>query len=261
MSPYQKNQKEKKRKNLFRKWHRWIGFSSAIFLLNLAITGILLNHSTDFNLHKKHISITWIVNWFGIKAPENFKCLKQIEVKDLLCQVGSKLVKENISLVEIEQSILGISEIDELLYIATTKAIYIFTSDFELVESLEQSSGLPNIISKIGFVFNDNGKQLAIKTKLATWEFEQNMNLWKISTQKFHAAEPLINSPKTNNAEFQSIYLKHQLSYLKLIQDIHSGQIFNLPGKIMTDLSGLIIILLSISGFIAWQRRTKQCDK
>ena len=57
MSPYHIKQKDKKRKNLFRKWHRRIGFTAAIFLLNLAVTGILLNHSDDLELVNEAIRL------------------------------------------------------------------------------------------------------------------------------------------------------------------------------------------------------------
>ena len=78
MSPYLKKQNDKRRKNLFRKWHRRIGFTAAIFLLNLAITGIMLNHYDDLELHKKYIESDWIIGMYGIKAPDNIICNKKI---------------------------------------------------------------------------------------------------------------------------------------------------------------------------------------
>jgi len=258
MSPYQRNQKDKKRKNLYRKIHRWIGFSSALFLLNLAITGILLNHSDDLNLHKKHITSTWLINWFGITAPDNFECAQLSNNLTQFCQVGSTIYKGNSPLIRTTQKLIGLIELDELIYIATENEIIIYTKAFELVERLNFVNGLPSSISKVGTIFVNDLQYLSYSNNQKTWFFKAEQNIWQTSVLEMNASPKL--KPSNNNAlaELQTNYLNNKISYLKLVQDIHSGRILNLTGKIFTDLSGIVIILLSISGFIAWKKRTKQ---
>jgi len=53
-------------------------------------------------------------------------------------------------------------------------------------------------------------------------------------------------------------FRRQQITWLKLVQDIHSGQILNIQGKIFNDLVGLVLILLGISGFITWQRTNRR---
>ncbi len=258
MSPYQKNQKEKKRKNLFRKWHRWIGFSSAFFLLNLAITGIILNHSDELQLHNYYVKSNWLVSWYGVKAPEKFNCVQHSLNSEPLCQTGNQIIKNKSTLIKTRNSLLGLIEIENLFFLATESAVHIFTADFQLVESLDTSNGLPARISKFGYILNEGRKQLSIKTQYATWALDLEENLWEVSTHQFYSSSPLINASQFIESELKTYYLSHQISYLKLVQDIHSGRILNMPGTLLIDFSGLIIILLSISGFIAWQKRTKQ---
>ena len=57
--------------------------------------------------------------------------------------------------------------------------------------------------------------------------------------------------------QLSETYRQRQISYLKVVQDLHSGQIFSVQGKLLTDLVGILVILLAISGFITWQRRKK----
>ena len=258
MSPYQVKQKDKKRKNLFRKWHRWIGFSSAIFLLNLAITGILLNHSDDLKLQDRYVSSNWLVNWYGIKAPANFDCVTSIIKSDLLCQIGEQIFKNNTPMIKTSQPLIGIIQLNDLQYIATKNEIHILTTNFQLVETLNSISGLPHAISEIGILSIKGENTLAVKNQHSVWMYSQNENSWKLTEQSFHSINTLIAPPSSMLIQLKLNYLDSQISYLKLVQDIHSGRILSLSGKVLTDLSGVIIILLSISGFIAWQRRTKQ---
>ena len=258
MSPYQAKQKDKKRKNLFRKWHRWIGFSGAVFLLNLAITGMLLNHSDDLKLQDSFISSNWLVNWYGIKAPATFNCVTSIVESDLLCQSGQQIIKNNVPIIKTTQPLIGLVPLDNLQYLATKNEIHVLTTDFQLVETLNYISGLPHATSAIGVVSFDGKKTLAVKNKHSVWIYNQTENSWKPTEQSILSTNTFTAPPTPLLIRLKSIYLANQISYLKLVQDIHSGRILSLSGKILTDLSGLIIILLSISGFIAWQKRTKQ---
>ena len=46
-----------------------------------------------------------------------------------------------------------------------------------------------------------------------------------------------------------------QISHYKIVEIADIDLDTSLPGKLLIDLLGIIIILLAISGFIAWQRR------
>lgn len=258
MSPYQRQQKDKKRKNLFRKLHRWIGFSSAVFLLNLAVTGILLNHSEDLSLHKKHVTSTWLIKWFGITAPEDFKCAQLPNNSTQICQVGSKIYRDHSPLIEISKDLIGLIELDGFIYIATESEIIIYTADFELVEKINSVNGLPSNISEFGVSLEKDNHYISISENKKTWFFDQDNNIWKMSELEINVSPKLISPRKNILQDLKTGYLNNKISYLKLVQDIHSGRIVGLPGKIMTDILGLVIILLSISGFVAWKRRTRQ---
>ena len=65
---------------LFLKWHRTIGIFSAGFMLFLALSGFVLNHSQNFQLDKKFISSPSLLFWYGIKADLNSKGFLQMDV-------------------------------------------------------------------------------------------------------------------------------------------------------------------------------------
>jgi len=266
MSPYKKKQKDKKRKNLFRKWHRRIGFTAAIFLINLAVTGILLNHSDDLELHKQYISSDWIVTFYGIKAPTSAQCLGANPSTKNICQLGEKIYLAQQPLIESPSKLIGLLEFDDLLYLATSQELFIYTKEFELVEVMDKTSGLPTPIRMmIKLDQPDNeisvdgqiNEMLIIMGSQKAWRFDQVGLKWKVAELMAIMPPRLHTLEQEKLAELQNIYLDHQLTYLKFIQDLHSGRIFFLSGKLVTDLAGIIIIVLIFSGFYAWQKRKK----
>ena len=262
MSPYHKKQKDKKRKNLFRKWHRRIGFAAAIFLLNLAVTGILLNHSDDLELHKQYIDSDWLVNLYGVKAPDSGQCLFSELLKNNICQLGEKIYLGENQILEQASSLVGVVKLDDLYYLATSTEIFIYNKDFESVENLNQKTGLPvpiNAITVVDSLLKENSiGELLISAHQDRWSLNQETLSWYKSDFKFKSSPPLLPLQGKQLALLQTSYLGTQITQLKFIQDLHSGRIFSLPGKLLTDLVGIIIILLAISGFFAWQRRKER---
>ena len=58
---------------LFLKWHRSIGIFSAGFMLFLALSGFVLNHSQNFQLDKNFISSAFALPSTGGVFIRNFK--------------------------------------------------------------------------------------------------------------------------------------------------------------------------------------------
>ena len=50
-------------------WHRYVGITSALFVIMFAISGVLLNHSREFGLHAINVSSQWMMDWYGIPEP------------------------------------------------------------------------------------------------------------------------------------------------------------------------------------------------
>jgi len=273
MSPERvKNQKQKQRKKIFRKWHRRIGFSASLFLFNLAITGILLNHYEALNLHKKFIHNGLLLDWYGVKAPKNINCEKigtEDKGSNQVCQIDTltyliKSRNEMAELVTEGSPVISLVKNTSEIYLLTAKSLTIYNHQFELIDRLILSDFEvfrdPADKIKAALIID---QQLLIKTQnqllfldQMTFEFQTYQTNSPIAfrlAQQFSQLDP-IKEP----ALFQSLqtqYRQKQITLLKFVQDLHSGQILMSSGKLLTDLTGLIIMLLAITGFITWQRR------
>ncbi len=51
-------------------WHRRLGLGAAVFLIFLIASGLLLNHSHRLGLDRSYIQSSWLLDWYGIHAPE-----------------------------------------------------------------------------------------------------------------------------------------------------------------------------------------------
>ncbi len=271
MTPYKQKQKQKRRKNLFRKWHRRVGFAAAAFLINLAVTGILLNHSESLELHEQYVTSDWLTDWYGISAPAASRCFELQDHKTSICQLG-EISFVNESVLENETSVLvGVIEFSNLYYLASRDQISIYTKEWQLVETINKSGGLPTPVSFIGQLATELGSDaktendkslIVIAAKDNYYSLDIDELQWRLLSSSMVNQLPEANggvySPTPeHNRRLQSVYRDRQVSYLKLVQDLHSGRIIYSPGKWLTDISGIIIILLAFSGFFAWQKRTQ----
>jgi len=264
MSPYKKKQKEKRRKNLFRKWHRRIGFAAALFLVNLSLTGFLLNHSEDFELHKSYVSSDWLIDLYGVKAPDSADCIKGFSPQNPICQLAEKIYYGNSLLINETSTLVGLVKLEQLFYLATQQKLYIYTDTFELVEIMDKSNGLPGtILELIRFdTTNDNinNPKILIKTENQQWSLQPNDLSWQLESPLSIMPVKLQMRKGDKIEELQNLYLDKQITHLKFIQDLHSGRIFSLPGKLLNDLVALIVIILALSGFFAWQKRKDKVE-
>ena len=65
------HRKQRLKLRSFSVWHRYMGVSAALFAILVAVTGVLLNHTEDFDFDSTHVQADWILDWYGIEAPQD----------------------------------------------------------------------------------------------------------------------------------------------------------------------------------------------
>lgn len=255
---YKKKQRQKKRKQIFRKWHRRIGFAASLFLLNLAVTGILLNHYESFDLHKTYLKSDWLLNWYDVQAPSEIHCSTS---EQKICQIDHflYLVEGEAKLLSSQTSaLISVINLDDDIFLITQNNLSIYDSDFNLVDQLNVSDEYSTLITDASLVEG----QLILNTEKQWFKYDQeNIELLEfelpqepISLQAIGTSLELLSDAEQIDWISQD-YRQRQITLLKFVQDLHSGQILSSAGKLLTDLTGLIVLLLALSGFVTWQRR------
>jgi len=224
------------------KLHRYIGLSSAIVLLMLAVTGIALNHTEELKLDSQMIQSTTILDWYAIKPPEN---IKSFATKNhWITQINQQLYFDH-SIVLINQaSLLGAIETDDFIIAALNNSLLLLSLEGELIEQTPL-----NTIEKIGLTHQQN---IAIKTGedikvsndgLLSWHpYNKGQVQWSKITQ---APDSIRQALKTS---FRSSILPLE----RVLLDLHSGRFFGTAGVIIVDISGVFLIILALSGCAIW---------
>jgi len=252
MNAYQKRQKQKKRNGIFRKWHRRLGFVASLFLLNLAVTGILLNHYESFSLNKSFVSTGWILDLYGISSPQTARCYRAEPLT--ACQMDRFIYLNQQYWIESDSDLLNLVSTPDAMVAATATNLYFLNRQGQLIEDLAIKASLGKRIT--GIFWSD--ETLIASTGTQQFRLDFDLLEWSpaesLSPNSTDYSEP--NS--TELVQLQTDYRQRQITHLKLVQDLHSGRILMLSGQVVNDIAAIILILLAISGFITWQRRLKK---
>jgi hypothetical protein len=240
------------------KIHKIIGVCLALWLGFMAITGILLNHSSDLSLDKTPIQSSILLNIYGVKLPKTgttFVINQNISVH----LIGSNLFWNN-------QKILNIPPIEPYGLVASTSKevlIYwpthlaLFNLNGELVE-LKQNINIQNA-DAIGTNVSDNFYikssdkifQVDANLEFKTYSLEANTIQWSISKATDRTTLKNLNLQNLNNG----------INYERLIIDIHNGNIFGCLNKFLIDFLSIFFVILIFSGLFIWFQKMKLFNK
>ena len=242
-------------KTLF-SWHRYMGLVAALFVLILASTGIMLNHTEDLELDSTYIQNSWLLNLYNIKPPENITAFK---VNNFWVSQLQDQLYLNTSKLEIQTGqLVGTVISDEYIVIATVSNLILLTLQGELVETLSSAHGLPTPIEQIGLsrdnklvVYTTQGIYRADVDELSWSDYSSSKIKW--STQKTLPAELL--------STILDLYHSRDLNYERILLDLHSGRLLPKLGIYIMDTAAVLMMLLAITGVWVWfsiRRRKKR---
>jgi len=225
------------------KLHRYAGLLSAIILLMLAVTGIALNHTDDLKLDSQMIQSPSLLDWYGIEAPNN---VVSFSTKNHHLTLANQQLYFNDSLLQNHTShLLGAVETEDFVIIALNNSLLLMSLEGELIESIPLNSiksigvSLQGIVtqSESGLNYSDNG--------LLSWQPANNKNiLWSTASQL----------PDPINQKIKNQFRASILPLERVLLDIHSGRFFGFIGIILVDISGILLIILALSGCVIWIR-------
>jgi len=236
------------------RWHRRLGLAASVFALMLALTGIVLNHSSELGLDRQYVDWDWLKRSYGDNSSE--LPAYQLGENWLTRAANGKIYLDAQEIAPCNGSLLGAVADSAYLYAACTEELLIITPLGALLESVNSSTGLPTPLQGIGMtdqgvVLRSAGDGRMADIDLMT--FEQRPPGGAI-IQQFAAGE----LPDTIH---QALPAPTQwLSWERLLLDLHSGRVLGPAGVYLIDLMGVLIACLAASGIAMWwlHRRRRQ---
>jgi hypothetical protein len=241
-----KPQKAKWRLFLWR-WHRRIGLITALFILLLSLTGIILNHVSEINWLHEPVKNHWVLNAYGIQVP-----------KPIAYQVGEQYVTslggEYFYLNDQESGYcrgrLKGAVLDRgLIVVACSDELVLLNSNNEVIERIGSAYGLPSPIEVLGHC----GESLCLRSERGEFLLNIDQLSWQLvggEEEPLQVATPVSLPPEYGRSLIRQ-FLGESLSWERVVLDLHSGRLFGL-GPWLMDIVALFLIVLAGSGVSMW---------
>jgi len=236
-------------RRVMRSLHRSVGIVVFIFVIILSITGILLNHTSDFELDQRFISHPWLLEHYQldtVKADAVFLLDQQV-----ISQFGDQLFVDATPVTSIYRPLLGGVVLDEIYVLATDDALILLNPDGEFIERMGAESGIPPVIQNIGLFHGDP----VLQTREGMWRSDFLLEEWELVSLQgvgWSVPEPM---PETIEKQLATYFHGLGVSVEQVILDIHNGHIITKFGVWILDIIAVLMVLLSVTGLWIWFRR------
>ncbi|HIF51844.1 MAG TPA: PepSY domain-containing protein [Thiotrichaceae bacterium] len=236
--------------SLIQKWHKNFGIISALFVIFLAASGLMLNHSQQLKLNTNYIQTEWLLDLYQIN-PANEPISFQSD-NTWASQVGERLYFNEVEVGKEIESIVGFLKINDIYVLAYDGQITLLTQAGEIVEHLTSAVGVPAGMSAIGVGDEANliikaahGYYLVNLDDLQWNEFDHLEALWSQSS----------SIPEDLKANLLRLYRGKGLTIERVMLDFHSGRIVGEWGVYIVDFIAILFLILAGSGLWMWWER------
>lgn len=229
------------------RWHRRIGAILALVLLLLAVTGLLLNHSGQLKLAQRTVDYPLVLALYGIEVPEPtaFAVGKQW----LSHWGGTQIYLQDRAVAYCAAPLSGAIMWRGQIVAACVDTLVLLTPDGDEIERLGSQYDLPVPITGLAA-----GEWLILQTPQQNFRIDLERMSWQpVQADVSPVVEQSLPAPLA--AVLRPIVAGEQLTFERVIADIHSGRILGAAGVWLADLAALGIVFVALSGFWCWLRR------
>jgi hypothetical protein len=238
-----------KLRTLFR-LHRALGAFAAAFVLMLAVTGVLLNHTEDLRLDHRYVSSNLLLDWYGIKPP---RASRSFRVDGhWVTEMGERLYFDRSDLADLGSSpLVGAVGVPGIVVVAQHEGLLLLSPSGQRIEMLQEGQGVPAAVQRIG----TDAAKVVVSTPKGDYRADGELLQW----DKVHDAQGVVwASPQPLPPALEEALLKKYrgqgLPWERVLLDLHSGRILGRPGEILVDLVGLGLLFLACTGVWMWWR-------
>lgn len=236
-------------KHWARRTHRFCALFALVFLVQLSVTGILLNHADSIGLSKNHLSSVLAGVLYGIKSPPVDRSF-DVAGNSYASSGGFLFVGPEV-VASATGEILGAVSTNDIVVAATSREFIVFTKGGNLIERAT------NERSAREFRLGLNADRVVVNSNGELFGFDPNSMESTPSTLEYEDvtwSEPSKLETRDMRA-IQNRVVGNSITWERAVSDIHNGRIVPRIGSFLTDLSAICLLYLCITGLIMWFRR------
>lgn len=235
-----------------RVWHRRLGVASCLVLLLVALTGLLLNHTSDLHLSSQSVRWGWLHQLYGVDQSSEWVAYRYEDGFAAQAEDGT-LYLNQMPAVSCSSDLLGVGIQEELqaTLIVCRSEWLLLASDGSLLERIGVTElGLPASPQRAG------------ECDLSVCVESEGGSVWRADVVDYDAqaysgdvswwnAHPLTSSQQS---ALNRLLAGRHLSWERVVLDLHSGRIAGSVGVWIVDLAAVVLIFLCGSGLWMWWR-------
>ena len=230
-------------------WHRYVGIVSALFVIILSVTGLLLNFNDELALDDDHVASRWLLEQYSIG---DFP-VTSFQTEDLLISHASQYLFINGEYVlNTRDALLGAIKTDSYIVLATHSSLLLLSHEGVLIDEIGKLTGLPE--APLGIAKDIQGHTV-LRGINTYWKGSSELSAW----QPLDGPHPQWVAPAqtsaTTNDRIQSYARSHEITLERMLLDLHSGRLFGDIGKNIMSLAAILLLVLAISGTIIWLKK------
>jgi len=236
-------------------WHRRFGLLLVLFIVMLAITGIMLNHTDGLQLNKTRVNNSLVLSLYEINPKQ--PSISYRTEQHTFSQLDEQIYFDNKKLFNDKQQIRGVTNAGEIIILVLSRDVILLSREGELIDRYPLAQKTE--IEHVGILEN---KAIIKMMDQTMWQADEDIINWQvIDTIQMNWA-PQVQLDENLKQQLLMQYRGEGLPLERIILDIHSGRIFGTFGVYAMDGVALLMVFLSLSGlWMWWQRRLKQRRK
>ena len=230
-------------------WHRYVGLTAAVFVLLLAATGILLNHTETLRLADRTAQSAWLLDWYGIHAPQEVAAFRA--GGHWISRWGQRLYLDERGVDAPDRPLVGAIRFEDFLVVALHGRVLLLTAEGETVEVLGDTEGVPTGLRRIGRA----GDRLVAEGAHGTYTAEADLIGWAPGAPahvEWATPAPL---PAALHTELSQRYRGTGLPLERVVLDLHSGRFLGAGGVYLMDAAAVLMGFLAATGVWMWLRQ------
>ena len=244
------------------RWHRRLGVAVSLLLIWLAVTGIVLNHSSDWGLDQATgPDVLQTVYRGDVIAFTSYRA-GDIWVSH---NGASTLYVQGAEVGYCAQPFVGAVLMGDEIIAACGETLLLVSKTAELIESVDIGYDLEAVPNAIGIATGIDSDHLMLRSDAGTYSVSLDSLAFTALSGALDAA--LWAAPAEHGADIQALLEQASfgsgVSWTQMLVDMHSGRILGRLGTTGMDLVAVLLILLASSGVWVWTtkpgrfRRTK----
>ena len=235
-------------------WHRYMGLSAALVAVLVAVTGVLLNHTEDFDFDSRHVQADWILDWYGIDSPQEL--LSFAVAGRHVTLMGEHLYLDRREIEGEYRDLVGAVQMGEVFVVAVSDSILLLTARGELIERLQAEDGVPAGMKRIG---TDAQGELVVEGSHDLYRSDNDFLRWQHADGPARAIQWAQSGTldRQLKSSLQHHFRSEVLPIERLLLDLHSGRFFGRLGPWVVDAAAVLLTLLALSGTWIWLKRRR----